>query len=316
MPEWYETPYEYGKPIDMPGFPRAMYPPDAAPGKQPSSNGPDVEAYKRIAWRLGRWPGPASNFDRSYSNSFSHGKSPNVIDSGIAGVQRQAGIDPDSGWIGKATWDKLISVKIPKGIPNGPGPAGAYAMDAYAQSLLVLAWDQFHGKEPKPEPPPARTLRQAALAKAISQIGVKESPPFSNRTKYSDWYGMIGPWCAMFCTWSFETAEAGGDSPSLVKGQFCAYVPYIVADARNNRNGLFVTDDPIPGDLVCFDWGRDGVFDHVGIFEGWIARQFGTFYAIEGNTAPANDSDGGEVMRRERNRNYYTCVFVRVKEPL
>lgn len=312
MAEWYEQTYKLGTPINMPGFPRPLYPPDAAPGKQPSSNGPDVEAFKRIAWRLGRWPGPASGFDRAYSNNFSHGKGPNVIDSGMAGVQRQAGIDPDSGWVGKQTWDLVRRVKIPSGIPNGPGQAGDYAMDAYTQSLFVQAWGIFGGEEPKPEPPPEKALRQKALEMAITQIGVTESPPFSNQTKYTQWYGMTGPWCAMFCTWSFENA---GDSPSFVKGRNYAYVPYVVGDARENRNGLFVTKDPIPGDLVCFDWGYDGVHDHIGIFERWISRQDGSFFCIEGNTAPTNDSDGGEVMRRERTLSSARVTFVRVKEP-
>jgi hypothetical protein len=310
MTEWYEQPYKGGPMIAVPGFPRPLYPPDAnTKGKQPSVSGPDVEAYKRVVWRLGRWPGPASGFDQAFSNNFSHGKGGNVVDTGVAGMQRQAKIE-DSGWIGEPTFNLMRSVRIPEGCP-GPGVPGDYAMDAYAQSLLVHAWERFGGKEPAPEPPPEKSLRQQALAKAITQIGTKESPPNSNVTPYTKWYGAEGPWCAMFVTWCFEQS---GNSPSFAKGQDYAYVPYIVGDARSNKNGLFVTGDPIPGDLVCYDWEPSGgVFDHVGIFEAWISGR--SFTCIEGNTAVGNDSDGGEVMRRSRDAgSSYSVVFCRVKE--
>jgi hypothetical protein len=307
MTNWWEQPYKGGPMIAVPGFPRPLYPPDAkAKGKTPSVNGPDVEAYKRVVWRLGRWPGPASGFDRAFSNNFSHGKGGNVIDTGLAGMQRQAKIE-DTGWIGKSTFNFMRSVLIPEGCP-GPGVPGDYAMDAYTQSLIAEAWEMFGGKEPEPEP--EVSLRQAALDKARTQFGVKESPPNSNQCKYTDWYGMVGPWCAMFCTWAYVLS---GDSPSFVKGVNYAYVPYIVSDARAKRNGLSVTNDPIPGDLVCFDWHWDGVFDHVGFFEKWTGGR--TFNAVEGNTAVGNDSDGGEVMRRSRDAEAQPTVFCRVKEP-
>jgi hypothetical protein len=304
MTNWWEQPYKGGPMIAVPGFPRPLYPPDASSqGKKPSANGPDVEAYKRVVWRLGRWPGPASGFDRAYSNGFSHGKSGNVGETGIAGMQRQAKIE-DSGWIGQATFNLMRSVRVPEGFPNG----GQMAMDAYAQSLIVQAWDEFGGKEPAP--PAKGSLREAALAKAATQLGTKEVPPNSNQVPYTKWYGMTGPWCAMFATWCYEQV---GDSPSFVRGTSYAYVPYIVNDARSKRNGLSVTSSPAPGDLVCFDWEGDGVFDHVGLFEQWLPSS-SAFYAIEGNTATGNDSDGGEVMRRQRSAGSGT-VFVRVAEP-
>jgi len=295
--------------IPLPGFPRALYPPDAAPGKTPSVKGKDVQAYKRVAWRLGRWPGPASGFDNSFSNAFSHGKSGNAGESGMAGVQRQAKITPDSGWVGQNTFNLMRSVLIPAGIPKSPGVPGDYAMDAYAQSLLVDAWEEFKGKEPAPSP--TTSLRSKALAKASSQLGVKESPPNSNITPYTKWYGMTGPWCAMFATWCYETS---GDSPSFKQGVNYAYVPYIVNDARAKRNGLSVTSSPVSGDLVCYDWGYDGTFDHVGLFDMWIPNS-SSFYAVEGNTSTSNQSDGGEVMRRQRSTSGQSTVFVRVAEP-
>ena len=84
-------------------------------------------------------------------------------------------------------------------------------------------------------------------------------------------------------------------------------------DARNKRNGLSTTDDPIPGDVVVYDWSYDTVYDHVGIFEKDLGG--GQFSAIEGNTSQSNNSNGGEVMRRTRSRSGQGTCFVRVKEP-
>jgi hypothetical protein len=73
-----------------------------------------------------------------------------------------------------------------------------------------------------------------------------------------------------------------------------------------------VTDDPIPGDLVCFDWDG-GDYDHIGLYESGDVAQFTT---VEGNTSVGNDSNGGQVMRRQRDiAQAYQITFVRVAEP-
>lgn len=153
----------------------------------------------------------------------------------------------------------------------------------------------------------ARAVR--ALAALRRKLGTKESPPDSNQCWATAWYGMTGPWCAMSASWAY--AEAG--SKAFVRGRTYSYVPNIVGDARSHRNGLSVTSNPRPGDLVCYDWPGEskGTADHVGLFEKWIDETAGTFYAIEGNTAVGNDSNGGEVMRRDRSRALVQA-FVRV----
>jgi peptidoglycan hydrolase-like protein with peptidoglycan-binding domain len=145
-----------------------------------------------------------------------------------------------------------------------------------------------------------KPLRAKALVNLKKHLGDKESPAGSNRIDWASiWYGIIGPWCAMAVSRAY--VEAG--SKAFAKGSRYAYVPYIDAHARAGRNNLTITNHPQPGDLVCFDWGRDGVADHVGLFENWIAGGEGIeFQAIEGNTAVGNDSNGGEVMRRTRKR--------------
>ena len=151
-------------------------------------------------------------------------------------------------------------------MPDGLPHAGEMAMDATAVGLIEEAWACFGGHEPDDD---AGTLRQRALATAKAELGYIEEG--GNRTKYGAWYGMDGqPWCAMFVAWAFEHA---GGSPSFAAGSRYAYVPYVVADARATRYGLHTVDDPIAGDLVCFDWEGDTVYDHVGLFERWDAAR-------------------------------------------
>ena len=40
----------------------------------------------------------------------------------------------------------------------------------------------------------------------------------------------------------------------------------------------------VPGDIIFFDWGGDGVPDHVGIVE---KTEGGTAYTVEGNSGDA-----------------------------
>lgn len=140
----------------------------------------------------------------------------------------------------------------------------------------------------KPAPP----LRERALAEARTHVGTKEEPAGTNRVFFSTWYGLVGPWCAMFVSYCY--VKAG--SKTFAPGSRYAYVPFIVSDARAGRNNLAVTRTPAPGDLVCYDWDRDGVADHVGLFERWLDKDY--LVALEGNTALDNNSNGGEVMER------------------
>jgi CHAP domain-containing protein len=301
---WWEQAYPGAPMVKVAGFPRPLYPPDANQyGKQPSVDGPDVVAYKRTVSRAGRWEW--GQFDDSFSNAFSHGKAGgNVGETGIAGVQRQQHLDA-TGWVGEKTFNTLRSIVIPEGLPH----AGEMAMDATAVNLIEDAYDRFKGSEP---PPSGDTLRQRALEKATSQLGYTESPAGSNNNKFGSWYGMNGvPWCAIFVSWCFE--QAGG-SPSFKAGSMYSYCPYVVSDARANRNGLQSVDDPIPGDAVCYDWAFDTIYDHIGIFERWTSGT-SQFNAIEGNTSVDNNSNGGEVMRRSRSRSGQGTVFIRVAEP-
>ena len=127
---------------------------------------------------------------------------------------------------------------------------------------------------------------------ANGELGTKEAPSGSNKVKYAEWYGLNGyAWCVMFVQWCF--AQANVSLP--VKTASCTVLMNYAKKAD-----MWVTSGYQPGDVVIYDWGGDKVPDHCGIVES-VDGSYIT--AIEGNTAVGNDSDGGEVMRRNRTVN-------------
>ena len=136
------------------------------------------------------------------------------------------------------------------------------------------------------------------LAVARKELGVKESPAGSNRTKYGAWYGLDGqPWCMMFIQWVF--AHAGVPLP--VKTASCgAFMRAAQA------HGRWVTSNYQPGDIVIYDFPGGGATDHCGIVEQLAG---GGIIAIEGNTGSGNDADGGQVQRRIRSNKVILGAF-------
>ncbi|MDU1225070.1 CHAP domain-containing protein [Varibaculum cambriense] len=138
---------------------------------------------------------------------------------------------------------------------------------------------------------------------AAREVGYSRWKDPQAGTKYGRWYaaktgspyfGRSGvPYCAMFVSWVLSSA---GMTPP---GGIFAYCPTGLANARR----LGRTRDKRaakPGDLVFFDWNKDGVSDHVGIV---TANRGSYLETIEGNTSPGvrgSQSNGGGVYRRAR----------------
>lgn len=139
------------------------------------------------------------------------------------------------------------------------------------------------------------TTAKKILSVAVKELGNKEQPAESNRTKYGKWYGMDGqPWCAMFVSWVFE--RGGLPLPVIQSQKGFAYCPYGRKYYKRQRQ-LF--SKPKVGDLVFFRFGNSLVSNHVGIVES--VNRNGTVTTIEGNTSRTSDDNGGKVMRRIRN---------------
>ncbi len=137
---------------------------------------------------------------------------------------------------------------------------------------------------------------EEVLAIARGELGTKESPADSNRTKYGKWYGMDGqPWCMMFVQWCFDQAGM----PLPYKTASCSA---LLAWYKLNRASS-VVKTPQPGDIIIYNFGHTGIVEAVGN---------GTVTAIEGNTSPGtagSQSNGGMVCRRTRKTSTVTAYI-------
>ena len=139
------------------------------------------------------------------------------------------------------------------------------------------------------------TTAQKVISIAASQLGVSESPFGSNRVKYNVWYGRDSiPWCATFVSWVLDKAGLT-ELHGLQAKRGSAYCPYI--EKYYTEQGRWKSK-PQVGAIVLFDWGRDGVSDHIGFVERVVNSR--KVITIEGNTSASNNSNGGMVQRRTR----------------
>ncbi len=139
------------------------------------------------------------------------------------------------------------------------------------------------------------------LAIARKELGYKESPAGSNRTKYGAWFGLNGqPWCMMFIQWVFS--QAGAESLLAARTASCWAFMRAAQTA-----GRWVTGGYQPGDVVIYDFpGNNVKTDHCGIVEQLAG---GGIMAIEGNTGAGNDTNGGQVQRRVRSNKVILGAF-------
>lgn len=114
------------------------------------------------------------------------------------------------------------------------------------------------------------------VAVALSQVGNVGGQP------YWSWYGFSSrvEWCACFVSWCAD--QCGYiESGVMPKHSYC---PTGVEWFRSRGQWQDRNSIPAPGTIIYFDWGGDGVADHVGIVESCDGS---TVYTIEGN---ANDA--------------------------
>ena len=131
----------------------------------------------------------------------------------------------------------------------------------------------------------ANTARDV-LRIAAGEVGYSRWNDPQTGTKYGRWYaqktgdsyyGANGvPYCAMFVSWVFD--QAGATCPGLPG----AYCPWIERDGKNAGRAVNKYSAQ-PGDVVLFDWGGDGVADHVGIVE---VNHGSYIQTVEGNALP------------------------------
>ena len=113
----------------------------------------------------------------------------------------------------------------------------------------------------------------AMVAVAQSQIGNVGGAP------YWSWWGLDYrvEWCAIFVSWCAD--QCGYlDAGVLPKMEGVRpYVDWFIECGQWQGRDY----EPLPGDIIFFDWENDGLADHVGIVE---KVENGLVYTIEGNT--------------------------------
>ena len=131
------------------------------------------------------------------------------------------------------------------------------------------------------------------VERAISEEGVTEYPPNSNKVKYNEWYygkpvsGSAYPWCCAFISWLFR------DTKLVKKTASC---DAMLKDMEKRGQVIPITDARA-GDLIFFKFYNGSKrTNHIGI----VSAYQGTFYTIEGNTSVTSNNNGGAVMQRVR----------------
>lgn len=113
---------------------------------------------------------------------------------------------------------------------------------------------------------------------AVSQVGNYGGMP------YWSWYGFSNrvEWCAVFVSWCAN--ECGYiESGTAPRFSWCpAGIQWFQETGRwHDANSGYI---PKPGDIIFFDWQRDGTCDHVGIVESCDGV---TVRTVEGNASNA-----------------------------
>lgn len=133
---------------------------------------------------------------------------------------------------------------------------------------------------------------------AKSQVGTKEKPAGSNKTKYGRAYGLNGqPWCAIFVWYCYYMCKS---TELYYGGKKTAYVPAL-ADYYIKEKRMVKKSKGRLGDIVFFDFDRNGNSDHVGFIYNNLGN--GWYITIEGNTGVGNNTNGGMVMYRKRHKS-------------
>jgi peptidoglycan hydrolase-like protein with peptidoglycan-binding domain len=168
-------------------------------------------------------------------------------------------------------------------------------------TLAVLTAEVPLGNQASPSLSSTSGLQAEGVAEKF--VGLKESPPGSNRTTFGVWYGHDGlPWCAIFVSYCFSQGANkilcdGYLGPGVKVGKGCAYVPTVEDWLKATGQWLGKTNPCRSGDIVIFNFEGKGP-DHIGIVVN--ATGSGEIMTIEGNTSGGNNSNGGEVMFRTR----------------
>ena len=156
---------------------------------------------------------------------------------------------------------------------------------------------------------------------ARSQIGVKESPAGSNRTKYGADFGMNGEtWCAIFAWWcGWKASDEDQSKNPFPKSASAANIQdvmvssrggsWVMPKSRSKDKRESMCRQALPGDSVSFDFGAYDAFrDHTGIIDH-IEGDY--VICIEGNTSGSGSQWNGGMVCKKRRHYSEICAVAR-----
>ena len=149
---------------------------------------------------------------------------------------------------------------------------------------------------------------------ALNQRGITETPPGNNHNKFTEWYGITGPWCAMFISWVFAHSRPEPIIPRLMP-KF-AFTPLFADWYREHKRSFVDEDKAVSGDTVFYNFpdSLDRI-QHVGLVLD-NQRADKQLLTIEGNTSSGtsgSQDDGGGVFVRQR--PYGSSIVVMGRNP-
>lgn len=138
------------------------------------------------------------------------------------------------------------------------------------------------------------------ISLANKEVGVKASNDYT--CKYTAEYGYKGAWCVMFIWWLFKHTNISKLFYDGNKTASCTIL-YKWALAKGQ-----VVSVPKRGDIIIFKFStKKGYELHMGICEDFDGKYI---YTIDGNTcATGAEYNGGEVMKKKRNKSYIQYVI-------
>lgn len=138
-----------------------------------------------------------------------------------------------------------------------------------------------------------------AVAQYYADKKYTEQPKNSNNTVFGSWYGMQTAWCAMFVSYCLNKSGNGVTINGAQSKKGYALCSKGIKWFQK-KHAWYPVMKAKRGDVAFFDWDHNNDPDHTGIILKVDTKKKRVF-TIEGNTGPANLSNGGAVMKQWRN---------------
>lgn len=131
--------------------------------------------------------------------------------------------------------------------------------------------------------------RSAVVSTAVAWLGCKESNKTNKpivdlyNSNMGTKFSYTTPWCAIFVS---AVAIKSGTTSIIVRGSYCPSVINVYKNSKvsNYKYGAGASYVPKAGDVIFFDWNRNGVPDHTGLVASVSGK---TVKTIEGNYSDA-----------------------------